>query len=59
MGGKSTLLRMTCVLAIMAQMGIYVPCESYESIIFDRIFTRIGASDRMLEKKSTFFIEME
>lgn len=59
MGGKSTLLRMVCVLAVIAQMGIFVPCSSYNSIIFDRVFTRIGASDRLLEKKSTFYIEME
>ena len=59
MGGKSTLLRMVCVLAVMAQIGIFVPCQQYNSIIFDRIFTRIGASDRLVEKKSTFYIEME
>jgi DNA mismatch repair ATPase MutS len=48
MAGKSTLLRMTCLLAIMAQMGMYVPCESYNCIIFDRVFTRIGASDKLI-----------
>jgi DNA mismatch repair protein MSH6 len=56
MGGKSTLLRMTCLLAILAQVGIFVPCQYYSSHIFDRIFTRLGASDRLLENKSTFFI---
>jgi DNA mismatch repair protein MSH6 len=40
MGGKSTLLRQTCVLAIMAQMGCYVPAESLDMTPVDRIFTR-------------------
>jgi DNA mismatch repair ATPase MutS len=47
MGGKSTLLKQTCLLAIMAQMGCYVPAEEYNSIVFDQIFCRIGASDRI------------
>ena len=49
MGGKSTLLRQTCLLAILAQIGCYVPCEYYQSIVFDQIFCRIGSSDRIIE----------
>jgi DNA mismatch repair ATPase MutS len=48
MGGKSTLLRQTCLLAIMSQIGCYVPAKNYETIIFDQIFCRIGASDRII-----------
>jgi len=59
MGGKSTLLRQTCIAIIMAQIGCYVPSDSCKLSVIDRIFTRIGASDRILENKSTFFVEME
>lgn len=59
MGGKSTLLRQSCIAIIMAQMGSFVPAESFELSVFDRIFSRIGASDKILEGKSTFYIEME
>jgi len=59
MGGKSTILRQTCLLAIIAQIGCYVPARSYRGIPFDRIFCRIGASDRIVEGKSTFYIELE
>lgn len=59
MGGKSTLLRMVSCLAILAQIGCYVPAKLCKISIVDRIFTRIGASDKLLEGKSTFFIEME
>jgi len=59
MGGKSTTLRTSCLLTIMAQMGSYVPCRFYKAGIIDRIFTRIGASDKLESGKSTFFIEME
>lgn len=58
MGGKSTLLRTTCLMVILAQNGIHVPADSYKCEIIDRIFTRIGASDKLVEGKSTFFIEM-
>lgn len=47
MGGKSTLLRTSCLLIILAQMGMRIPCESYNCHIFDRVFTRIGASDKL------------
>jgi DNA mismatch repair protein MSH6 len=59
MSGKSTLLRLTAVCIIMAQVGCYVPATNFRLAPFDRIFCRIGASDRLLEGKSTFFIEME
>ena len=47
MGGKSTLLRMSSIIIVLAQMGIRVPCKTYNCHIFDRIFTRIGASDKL------------
>eukprot|EP00347_Sterkiella_histriomuscorum_P017253 403350104 len=59
MGGKSTLLRQTCLASIMAQIGCYVPASLCRLTIVDRVFTRIGASDRILENKSTFFVELE
>ena len=59
MGGKSTFLRQTCQLAILAQLGCYVPAQEYSSIVFDQIFCRIGASDRIIEGKSTFYVELE
>jgi len=59
MGGKSTLLRQTCLLAIIAQMGCYVPARAYKAKVFDQIFCRIGASDRIIEGKSTFYVELE
>ena len=59
MGGKSTLLRQTCVAVILAQMGSLVPAAEAKLTLFDRIFTRLGANDRILEGKSTFYVEME
>ena len=59
MGGKSTLLRQNCMAAVLAQIGCFVPCTSFKLTPVDRIFTRLGASDRILEGKSTFFVEME
>jgi len=58
MGGKSTFLRQTALLVIMAQMGSFVPAEKYQSRIFERIFTRVGASDDLGGGKSTFMVEM-
>jgi DNA mismatch repair protein MSH6 len=59
MGGKSTLLRSTCLAVVIAQLGCCVPADSYTGTLFDRIFTRIGAQDNLLANKSTFFLEME
>jgi len=58
MGGKSTLLRQTCLIAILAQIGSYVPAERCSLTPVDRIFTRLGASDRILCGQSTFFVEL-
>ncbi|KAM9984341.1 hypothetical protein ACTFIZ_004049 [Dictyostelium cf. discoideum] len=58
MGGKSTLLRQTCILVIMAQMGCYVSASSCEMSIVDRIFTRLGANDNILAGQSTFMVEL-
>ena len=58
MGGKSTLLRQTCLIAILAQIGSYVPAEECELTPIDCIFTRLGASDRILLGQSTFFVEL-
>ncbi|KAF9189926.1 DNA mismatch repair protein msh6 [Haplosporangium sp. Z 767] len=58
MGGKSTLLRQTCVAIIMAQLGCYVPAEKCKMTPFDRIFTRIGANDNILAGQSTFMVEL-
>lgn len=58
MGGKSTLLRQTCLLAIVAQLGCHVTAQAYRGTIVDAIFTRIGASDRILQGQSTFYVEL-
>jgi len=58
MGGKSTYLRQGALIAILAQMGSYVPAESASLPIIDRIFTRIGASDNLSRGRSTFMVEM-
>lgn len=58
MGGKSTLLRQTCLAVIMAQIGCFVQAESYRGTPVDAIFTRVGASDKILEGQSTFFVEL-
>ncbi|UMM11043.1 hypothetical protein L5515_000522 [Caenorhabditis briggsae] len=59
MGGKSTLMRQTAVLAILAHMGCMVPAFSMRLTPIDRIFTRIGANDRIMCGESTFFIELK
>ena len=56
MGGKSTLMRTIAVQTILAQIGCWVPAKSYKAPIFNRIFTRVGASDQLLLGKSTFMI---
>ncbi|MCF0245793.1 MAG: DNA mismatch repair protein MutS, partial [Ileibacterium sp.] len=58
MGGKSTYLRQNALIAIMAQMGSFVPARKASLPVFDRIFTRIGANDDILTGKSTFMVEM-
>lgn len=59
MGGKSTLLKQVCIVAIMAQIGCFVPCQSCKMTPIDRIFTRVGARDSIIAGKSTFFVEVE
>lgn len=58
MGGKSTYLRQTALIAILAQMGSFVPARRARLPFFDRIFTRIGASDNLARGRSTFMVEM-
>lgn len=56
--GKSTVLRMTCIAVIMAQIGCYLPCESARLTPFDRIMSRLGAQDHIFAAQSTFFVEL-
>lgn len=58
MGGKSTFMRQTALIAIMAHIGSYVPAQSAQIGPIDRIFTRIGASDDLTGGRSTFMVEM-
>jgi DNA mismatch repair protein MutS len=58
MAGKSTYLRQVGLIAIMAQMGSFVPASSAEMPIFDKVFTRVGASDNLAMGQSTFLVEM-
>lgn len=58
MSGKSTYMRQLALTVIMAQMGSFVPAESANLPVFDRIFTRIGASDDLIAGQSTFMVEM-
>ncbi|KAL0023612.1 hypothetical protein WJX77_007042 [Trebouxia sp. C0004] len=57
MGGKSTLLRATCLAVVLAQVGCCVPAVSCTLSVADRIFTRLGASDRIMAGESTFMVE--
>lgn len=59
MAGKSTYMRQCAITIIMAQIGCFVPCKSAIMPIFDKIFTRIGASDDLVSGESTFMIEMK
>jgi len=58
MGGKSTYLRQAALLAILAQMGSFLPAESALMPLVDRVFTRIGAADNLARGRSTFMVEM-
>jgi DNA mismatch repair protein MutS len=58
MGGKSTYLRQTAILVMMAQMGSFIPADDARIGIVDRIFTRVGASDDLTAGHSTFMVEM-
>ena len=59
MAGKSTYMRQLAIIVILAQIGSFVPCTSCKMPIFDKIFTRIGASDDLVGGESTFMVEMK
>ncbi|MCA9428418.1 MAG: DNA mismatch repair protein MutS, partial [Candidatus Omnitrophica bacterium] len=58
MGGKSTYLRQTALIVLMAQMGSYIPASAGRIGLVDRVFSRVGASDNLFEGQSTFMVEM-
>lgn len=58
MSGKSTYMRQLALIAIMAQIGSFVPADSVKLPVFDQVFTRIGAADDLYSGKSTFMVEM-
>ena len=58
MGGKSSTVRMVALLAVMAQIGSYVPAKSMRLNMLDSVLTRMGASDELARGRSTFMVEM-
>jgi DNA mismatch repair protein MutS len=58
MGGKSTVLRQTAIICILAQLGSFVPAERARLPLLDRVWTRVGASDDLTRGRSTFMVEM-
>ena len=58
MGGKSTYMRQFALISILAQIGSFVPADEADLMVFDAIFTRIGASDDLVSGQSTFMVEM-
>ncbi|MBM7598519.1 DNA mismatch repair protein MutS [Virgibacillus halotolerans] len=58
MSGKSTYMRQLALTVIMGQIGCFVPCDEADLILFDQIFTRIGAADDLVAGQSTFMVEM-
>jgi len=58
MGGKSTYMRQLALIVILAQLGCYVPAQSARLMVFDSMYTRIGASDDLISGQSTFMVEM-
>lgn len=59
MGGKSTILRQTALIVLLAHMGSFVPAKTASIELVDRIFTRVGASDNLVKGQSTFMVEMQ
>lgn len=59
MAGKSTLLRQTALIAILAQCGSFVPADYAKLGVVDRLFSRIGAKDDLFRDRSTFMVEMQ
>ena len=57
-GGKSTLLRQTAIIAILAQSGSFVPADHAEIGVVDKVFSRVGARDDLFRDRSTFMLEM-